>query len=691
MAYLRALAGSVFSVDRSQIRGWSAARRTSVVLAALLVGTALAGPLVGGLGAIAAVYIGLQDRAAEPPRYTTTVMAAEAVLLSLVLVVAGIAPGPAIPAVVLVSCAVISGLTAHHDKAVSRMFADVLQVVAFVGLVDVDERYALQAALAVLVAGLTQALLTLLAAGLSSDLPERRPVALAIDAVAAHLDDALTRQVRGTGEAAEAALQRAEVIVGRSDLSHQRRRALRRLIADAEVLREEAAALRARQAFAVRAPQDPELDQQIALAVMTLELVAAALRETPLTSSSRSRRQQAGLEDLWAQNRAIAADEALRPAVRALAQHTARLAGHTDEVLSGQAKRDSKEATPVTQMWRPDRGELTDRDWRAGMRLGLAAVIGLVLAAVLAIPSGEWVAATTVALLRPEQRALTSDTVARAAGTALGALAVIPLVALTADVRWATVVVIVLLALAAFMVTSANEGLFIVSMTLVVVFTRAAAGEDPVTTAIVRTEDVIIGCLIAVTLLYLVPVRRARRLARDLAHYADSTAALLAEVERLCRGKRVRHPKRLARQVRTARTVAQGDLDVRKVEPLGKGLPVSTAQRVFAGVHDCERLSTAALMGLRHGDEPGDEGSTLAKRAAAALSELADLLAARESSAAAVEARSSEPVRRPTTITDLLHQAAQEAESIRDWTRGHVNASDDQRRGIRSTSSRHSR
>ena len=133
----------------------------------------------------------------------------------------------------LVACAAMSGLTARHDKAVSRMFADVIAVEAFLGLSRITNEYALHAFIAVLAASLAQTLFTRLSARFQSDLPERRPVAAAMLAVATHIDDAQTRSVRGTGEAATAALNAADASVARSDLSHKRRRALRKLIGDA--------------------------------------------------------------------------------------------------------------------------------------------------------------------------------------------------------------------------------------------------------------------------------------------------------------------------------------------------------------------------------------------------------------------------------------------------------------------------
>lgn len=648
MSYVRRVTRSVVTLDRSRLRGWSAVRRATVVVAALLLGTAMVSPQAGGLAAIAALYVGLQDRAADPMRYTLSVMTGETVLMAAVIFIAGVAPGQWIVAVLLVLSAALAGLTASHDKAISRMFADILVVEAFLGLSPLSARESLGIGLAVLLAGFAQTLGTWWASGVVTDLPERRPIGAALESVANHVDDAVARERRRTGEASEAALSQAEDMLARSDLSHDRRRAMRAIIASGEALRDEASAVRTRQAFDVTPVADDDVAHALTLASKILRQCAAkltapviAVNPVPkLTSAIPASLPQPmatmlpaklsepteTLADLVSEARTVIGDPNQPPAARSIAKRSVRLAARTEVLLAMGAPQSREARLQFSAQLGLRDTEFDGSDVRSGIRLALAAALGLVVAHVLGIPHGSWVAATAVGLLRPDHRALTTDTFARALGTAVGALAVIPLVALTSTQASVEVVVVAVLALAVFMVTSANEGLFIVAMTIFVVFVQAAVGEDPLEVAKARVIAVIIGCALAVVLLMLVPLRQGRRLRPDLAEYATATAKWLEGIAREANREDFPRHKKRRRKMRRARTTAQHHLDIRKIEPLGKGLPVWLGHAIFHGIHDCERAGTAAEAALRQGDDGGSHGVDLGTQAAAELRAVSDLL-----------------------------------------------------------------
>ena len=568
--------------------------------------------------------------------------------MAVVIFVAGVSPGQWIVAVLLVASAGLAGLTASHDKAISRMFADILVVEAFLGLSPLSARESLGIGLAVLIAGFVQTLGTWWASGVVTDLPERRPIGAALESVACHVDDAVARERRGTGEASEAALNQAEDMLSRSDLSHDRRRAMRAIIASGEALRDEASAVRTRQAFDVTPVADEDVANALALASKILRQCAAkltapvvAVNPMPIlatTIPSTLPQQMAtrlpakltgpteSLDDLIAEARALMKDPDQPPAARTIAKRSVRLAARTEALLAMGAPQSREARLQFSRQLGLRDAEFDGSDVRSGIRLALAAALGLIVANVLGIPHGSWVAATAVGLLRPDHRALTTDTFARALGTAVGALAVIPLVAVTSSRSEVEVLVVALLALAVFMVTSANEGLFIVSMTIFVVFVQAAVGEDPLEVAEARVVAVLIGCVLAVVLLMLVPLRQGRRLRPDLAEYATATAKWLDGIAREADQQDFPRPKKRRRKMRRARTTAQHHLDIRKIEPLGRGLPVWLSHAIFNGIHDCERAGTAAEAALRQGDSGGSHGVELGAQAAAELRAVADLL-----------------------------------------------------------------
>lgn len=669
MAYLRRVYASVVTLDRSRLRGWSAVRRAVVVMAALIAAGILVSPQAGGIAGVAALYVGLQDRAADPRRYTLKVMSTETVLLAALIVAAGLVPGPGFVAVVLVLFAALSGLTARRDAAVSRMFADVLVVEAFLGLSNIGLADAWRTALAVLLAGATQTALTWASSPLVTDLPERRPIAAAMLAVADHLDDAIARDRKGTGEASEAALTQAEGMLSRCDLSHERRRAMRSLITTTEALRDEGSAVRTRQAFDVTPLADDEVAQALSLASSILRICAAALNaqvvsveQIPLVGSVVTREN---LSDLIAQARAVAKNPEQPPAARAICKRAAKLGARTQALRAMGAPSTRTEIESMTTRVGLRPSEFSTADVRSALRLGLAAVLGLAIAAFADIPHGAWIVATAVGLLRPDHRAMTTDTLARALGTALGALLVVPLVAVTADRLLAELIVIAVLATAVFMVTSANEGLFIVAMTIFVVFTQAAVGEDPIAVATARVVAVLIGCALAVVLLALVPLRQSRRLRPDLAEYARATARWLDGVSAEAEHQKFAHPKKRRRQMRRARDTAQHHLDIRSIEPLGRGLPSWLGHSLFHGIHDTERAATAAESALTLGDEGGPTGAELGAQAAAELRMVADLLMKAPVDTGTTPESELASTSTQTPVEELLLLAYQEAYSTR--------------------------
>lgn len=619
MSYLGSVAASVTTIDRVRLRRWSAIRRGLLVGVTFVVTAWLTNPEVGALAAVAGLYVGLQDRN-EPARFTAETMAAQSMLFFVVVLIGGFF-NPFVGGAVMILCAAVSGLAAQHDKSISRMFADVLNVLAFLALSRMTHELVLQSAVAVLAAGLLQAAATIAAGRWTSDLPERRPVAAALTAVAEHLEDAQVRQKSTTGPAAEAAIVEADATISRSDLTHRRRRALRKILGDAEQLRLEASAIRVRRAFDVGVIEEPEVDEALAIAASSLRAAAVALlvEATPTTSGRGQRKALAELSAESGRAHQIAEDRTARPTARSVASQAVRIDRHVAHLQSADSERMSSSKVP-----------LSDRDWddlfhpgpsdiRSGLRLAVAAIIGLALAAVLDLPHGAWVAATSVALLRPDHRALTSDTISRAVGVALGAAAVVPIVFITGNSDGVNVILVTVLAIGACAVTSANEGLFIVAVTVFTVFTRAAVGENPVQVAETRLLDVLAGCVIAVLLLFLLPLRQGRLLGRQLSEYAEATADWLAAVAQHAAGKKPKGMKKRRRAVRRARVEVQHGLDIRRIEPLGPGVSAWRGQIIFSRIHDAGRAATAAQVSLAHGAKPDSCASEAAEHAAAVM------------------------------------------------------------------------
>lgn len=630
--YLGSVGRSVLTVDRTRMRHWSALRRGLAVMLTLAVVTVATDAETGALASIAGLYVALQDRSG-PVNYTARVMVAESVLLAAVITVAGyFSATRMIPWALLVVAAFLAGITAVHDKALSRMLGDVMPVAAFLGLSTMEHKQAWVSGLAVLFGGLVQAALARAWVSVEGDLPERRVVAAALVAVADHLDDALVRASTKTGKAAEDRLTEARDMLDRSDLSHERRRALRRLVADAEVLRQEAAGIRLRKAINVAVIRDPEVVTALAVASRALRQTAQALTcvGVPGRFDARAEAAIAGLYPCRLAAEEIANDTTARPTARSLANQTLHVYGHVAQLEEVRGSRDQKRSHPVGENLASYLTHPTPVDLRNGARLAIATVIALAVALFLHVPHGAWVAATTVALLRPDYRALTSDTVARAAGTALGAVATLPLVWLGHGIGIVELLMAGVLATIACAIVSVNEGLFVVAMTVQTVFTRAVVGEDPMAAARLRMVDVLLGCVIAVILLVIMPIGHGRKLSADMSAYALSTADWVEAVTEIARGKHPQHLTRLRRSMRDARVQVQHGLDLRVIEPLGPGLSAERGLIVFTRVHDCARAVAAAERSLKHGDPTGSASVAMAEDVAATLRVVGEALATHE-------------------------------------------------------------
>ncbi|MGV1004290.1 MAG: FUSC family protein [Candidatus Nanopelagicales bacterium] len=612
--YSRAVLRSVMVVDRTKMRRWSAIRRGVLVLGVMVVATAITDAETGALAAVAALFVGLQDRGAAP-RYTVRIMFAESLLLAAVVAVGShFSTIPLIPGSLLVLTAFAAGLSAQHDKAMSRMFGDVMPVAAFLGIAADSQDQALVWGAAVLAGGLVQSVFAMWWVRIEGDIPERRTVAAALMAVADHLDDALVRRSKLTGKAAEDRLAEAAGVLGRSDLSHDRRHALRKLLADAEVLRQEAAALRVRKALHLAVIEEQEVREALVIASLALRETAAALTSVGVPGRFDAQ-QEAALAELYPCRlvaEQLAADQTYRPTARAIGRQILRLYRHVAELVSAAESRTSRHTYPLREGMVAAFRHPTRRDLVSGLRLGAATIIALLLARVLEIPHGSWVAATTVALLRPDYRALTSDTVARALGTALGAALVLPLLFVIGDNHVVASLMVGVVATGVFAIVTVNEGLFVVAMTVQTVFSRSVVGEDPLAVARLRLLDVLLGCALALLLLLTVRISHGGKLARDMSRYADATAQWVDAVYQLASGEKAAHKARLRRAMRAARVEVQHGLELRVIEPLGAGISAWFGQVVFTRIHDAARAVAAAERSLKHGDATGESTALFA-------------------------------------------------------------------------------
>ena len=191
--------------------------------------------------------------------------------------------------------------------------------------------------------------------------------------------------------------------------------------------------------------------------------------------------------------------------------------------------------------------------------------------------------------MRPDHRALTSDTIARALGTAIGAAAVILL-------RGRHVITPVTNPPGLLLATSpspspANEGLpGIIVITIETVFTRAVVGEDPVSVAIDRVQDVTLGC--GRNRCCSAPVAPRPPSARRCRSMPRPRQSGWTPWPSCARGQgRQGQAQQGAAPAHDCgpRANVQHGLDLRQVELPGPGMPPWLGQNLFTLIHDSER------------------------------------------------------------------------------------------------------
>jgi uncharacterized membrane protein YccC len=625
MGYARTLWHSVAAMDLTKVRRWSAVRRGVLVPVTMVAGTALVDAETGALAGMSALFVGLQERNASAS-YTSRVMTVQSVVFAGVVLVAGsLSEVRLIPVALLTLTAVAAGLVAFRDKAMSRMFGDVMPIAAFLGLSVVDPRESVVMAIAVLLGGLSQALLARLSVRFEGDLMERRPVAAALVAVADHLDDALPRRLSTTGKAAEERLLTALGVLEASDLVAERRRRLRALLTDAELLREEAAAVRLRRALDLPLGVQDQIVPALANASRALRSIAAALTSVGIPGRFEYT-AEAALADLYpcrVEAERIVRDRSGDPTARAVSRRVLRLYRHTAALVEARADRTEDRARRVGEGLRNYLLHPGRRDLVVGLRLGAATLVSFGVAFAFHLPHGAWVASTTVSLLRPDWRALTTDTVARSLGTAAAAALTLPLVWAAGGQAWLEMMLVLALSVGTYMIATVNEGLYVMTTAMVALFSRSILGENPVDAATSRVLDVAVGAAIAIAFLVLVPVSHGRRLARDLAAYSQAVGAWLEAIAELASGANPPREKVLRREMRQARVLVQHGIELRTIEPYGRGMSPGRAGQLFSQVHEAARSAAAAERALKHGQPTGPGSEVLARDAAATLHLLA--------------------------------------------------------------------
>lgn len=277
---------------------------------------------------------------------------------------------------------------------------------------------------------------------------------------------------------------------------------------------------------------------------------------------------------------------------------------------------------------------------RHAVRLAVAAAVGAGLYRAVDLWHGYWVPLTILFILRPEFGSTFTRGLQRYAGTALGVVIATVIAAALHPGPYALATITTVMAVSMFAFLIANYGLFVVSVTVFIVFVSAFAGAPEHSAALHRLIATAIGTTITLAAMALWPTWERSTLPDTVAEMIEADRAYLRAVlgAWLDPGSRDRDSERQARlRARVARTNTEAALQRALDEPARGGTGFGTAE--VAGVlASLRRFADGALALVAYLEDsvaaaPPAGGAQLEARALAgqldaALAELA--AAARE-------------------------------------------------------------
>ncbi|WP_201393151.1 FUSC family protein [Ktedonobacter sp. SOSP1-85] len=162
--------------------------------------------------------------------------------------------------------------------------------------------------------------------------------------------------------------------------------------------------------------------------------------------------------------------------------------------------------------------------FRHAIRLGATLTLATALYRVgpWPIERGYWIPLTALLVLKPDFSTTFTRGLARILGTMLGAALTSLLIALLAPANEVLVVIDAVMAYLAFTFLYANYAIFSAFITMQIVFLLSFVIPQPLTTALDRALDTLIGGVLALIIYALWPTWQLKQVPRDLAAHLDS-------------------------------------------------------------------------------------------------------------------------------------------------------------------------
>ncbi len=414
--------------------------------------------------------------------------------------------------------------------------------------------------------GLVQTMVALAAWPLRPFAAERHAVGDAYRALAAYARAPTTAALQSTSTALAAATE----TVGADSAQTGGRGALRTLVEQGEWVRLELAAL--------ARSHVPGVDATLRAAADALDNVLPRRESTP---------------SLEALNRS--AQRIDEPVAR---QRAARLTAWI-AAAGAHSRVDAPGAEAPTHPARALRDELTLRSsaFRHAIRLSVALMVAVSAYRSLSLGSGYWVPLTVLFVLRPDYGTTITRGIGRTMGTMVGVTIAWTIVTLFSPSDAAIVILLTLLAGAAYAVYLANYALFSVVLVVLVALLVEFSGGSPIGALIDRLVDTAIGAAIALGAFTLWPTREAPDTHKRLAAFVIAQGRWLAAILNAYSDggdRRLLRPTRLA--ARRARVEAWDSVRRALAEPPRRRPDARPLRAVLTAMDD---VSEAALVPSR--------------------------------------------------------------------------------------------
>lgn len=615
------VANASLKSDFSKMRKASAFRRGGVVLAVTFAAYLYSGTAMASHVAITAMFVGQLDRGGSPKQEWHWMAGATVMMAGVSVLASSLAGHEVILLGVMALIAFWAGASIGVNPRAPAALLYTTAVLAAALIQPAAPGHILATGVASLIAGGIQTALTALTAPLIGYMPERRAVADALTKLGAQFL-AVSREkesAAATISAFTGSLNKAEKFLSDSDISGDARRRFVDILATADILAREARSYFSRAQADVGRPTDATTMEHFELVGLALVEAAAALQ------TFKPEANLAELDILIEELESISetAESATATNIASSAEHLAsgvKAVMDSPKIHRGHRERSLSTGNRIRASVSPGSIPL-----KHGLRLASAAIAGMVIASLLGLNHGSWVAVTMIMLLRPDAGPALTRFVSRSIGNILGATIVVGIAVLVGGSNPELILAIGLSSTLLFIVMPVNYTWAAMFSSMTAILALTIGGEHTATLAVERLTDVLLGCLLGVIWAFLFPIWQRTNLPTQCVNYLKRSAkwtktcsnmALLPPTER---GELIDKARRQATKVRAARQSLSVTLDASLVEPPTKQVDIHAISRIMRHMRDCNHAVVAAEHMLAHGSKKSKPAAKEALRTASEI------------------------------------------------------------------------